>query len=293
MNYITKNLLYEKAFLIAPSGFINKNNLILAEKRLKVIKFQKIYYRKDILSHYLEYAGYYKRRAEEINEAYSSSADVIFAVIGGMGAIHTLPFLDYELINNSNKTLVGSSDVTILLNTIHQRTNARCIHGPNIGKNISLSKKSMISLINVLNKKSFIVNINEKDIFKFGNAEGIIVGGNLELLGRSLGTEFEINTDNKILFLEEYDMKSWRVFDILWQLKLAGKFDKVKGIILGYFTKCGNDISKYLIEFFKEFSYPLIINQPIGHSEPNLAIPVGEYCLINAQDKYWKIECKK
>ncbi len=84
-------------------------------------------------------------------------------------------------------------------------------------------------------------------------------------------------------------MKSWRIFDILWQLKLAGKFEDVKGIILGNFIKCGDDIGIYIREFFKDFKCPVIINQSIGHGEPNLAIPIGEECIIDTYNKYWGI----
>lgn len=281
--------LKKKAFLISPSGFSEENNLAIAKKRLGLMNFN-CDNRKDLLSRHLSYAGNYKRRADEINEAYASSVDVIFALFGGMGAVHTLQYLNYKLINKSNKVLIGFSDVTILLNSIYQKTGARCFHGMNIGTKDRLDKKTILSFLDALNKKDYSIRIKKEHIFKDGYSKGKIVGGNLELLGRSLGTEFEINTDDKIIFLEDYDMKSWRVFDILWQLKLSGKFNNVKGIILGYFTKCGKNIGKYLREFFKDFNCPIILNQPIGHQQPNITVPIGEKCIIDTKNKFWKIE---
>lgn len=282
----------KKAFLISPSGIGDKKNLNFAKKRLADLGFE-AFYRQDILSKHLSYAGDFKRRAKEINEAYSSDAEIIFAMIGGMGAIHILPYINYKKIKKSKKILVGLSDVTILLNSIYQKTDARCLHGPNIGKTHLFDKKTKDCLIDVINKKNYKVIFQEKDVFHQGKTEAQIVGGNVELLGRSLGTKFEVCTKGKIIFLEDYDMKSWRIFDILWQLKLAGKFRDIKGIILGYFVDCGKDINLYLKEFFKDFRCPILINQPIGHSEPNLTIPLGEKCVIDTEKKFWGIYFRK
>ena len=111
----------KKGFLIAHSGIVEKKNINLAEERLKKMGFSEVSYRKDIFLKHLDYAGDYKRRVLEINEAYSSNSDIIFAVRGGMGAVHVLHYLNYKLIKESSKILVGLSDVTILLNTINQK----------------------------------------------------------------------------------------------------------------------------------------------------------------------------
>lgn len=281
-----------KAFLISPSGFSELKNLKKAKKILKKLNFS-VEYKENVLSKYLFYAGNFKRRTEEINEAYSSSAEVIFSLIGGGGAVHTLNYLDFEKIKKSNKVLVGLSDITILLNAIYQKTGARCIHSMNIGKTHKFHRKTIKSFLDALYKKNYFIKIKENQILNQGYSQAKIVGGNLELLGRALGTGFDIDTKGKIVFIEDYDMKSWRIFDILWQLKLAGKFDDVKGIILGNFIKCGNDIGIYLREFFKDFKCSVIINQEIGHGEPNLAIPIGEECVIDTKNKYWGITFSK
>lgn len=280
---------YKKCFLIAPSGYIEQTNLDLAKKRLKELGFEEIIYRIDILSKYLSYAGDYVRRSREIDEAFESSADIVFVVLGGQGAIQVLPYINYDLIKNTNKLIVGLSDATILLNTIHRKTGTRCLHGPNIGKNHDLNKKTLDILIKAINRENYEIFFQDENILVKGITEGKIVGGNVELLGRSLGTPFEIETDNKIIFLEDYEMKSWRVFDILWQLKASGKFNNIRGVIIGQFVNCGKDIDDYLKEFFKDFDVPIIINQEIGHAEPNITIPIGEKCIIDTENKKWEI----
>jgi len=282
--------MYKKCFLIAPSGYVKQINIDLARKRLKELGFEKIIYKSNILSKYLSYAGDSVRRSNEINQAYSSDTDIISSIIGGQGAVHLLLNLDYDLIKKSKKIIIGFSDITILLNTIYQKTKTRCIHGPNLGKENEIDKLSLDILNKVINKENYQVSFLDKDILRKGVTKGKIVGGNIELLGRSLGTPYEVDTDDKIIFIEDYGIKSWRIFDILWQLKLAGKFDNIKGVILGHFVDCGENIGDYLLEFFKDFKCPVILNQPIGHKEPNFSIPLGEICIIDTIEKFWEIQ---
>ncbi len=278
-------------FLIAPSGNIDKKSLEISKKRSKKLGFSLINYRKDILSNHFDYAGDYKRRSKEINEAYDSiNYSIIVSVKGGMGALQILPYLNYRKIKKSNKILIGSSDITILLNAINKKTGSRCLHGPNLGNKDKFDNKTYNSLLDAINKKDYAISIKKKNILVKGTAKGSIVGGNLELVGRSLGTSFEIDTQNKILFLEDYEMKSWRVYDILWQLKLSGKFEKVRAVILGYFTECGKNIDSYLNDFFKDFKCPVIMHQPFGHEQPNITFPIGEKCILDTEKGFWKVK---
>ncbi|MEX0920310.1 MAG: LD-carboxypeptidase [Candidatus Pacearchaeota archaeon] len=284
---------FKRVFLVASSGNIDKSDLNRAKRRLNKLDFEEILHREDILDKHLSYAGNFLRRADELNDAYRVEDSLISSVKGGMGAIHLLPYLDYSLIKRSKNIFLGYSDVTLLLNSIYQRTGSRCLHGPNTGNKKEFDMKTINCLKDVIAKRNYRVTFNEADTLVKGAASSKIVGGNVELLGRSLGTMFEIDTKDKVVFLEDYKMRSWRVYDILCQLKLAGKFDHVRGVILGYFTECGEDIDTYLRDFFKNFKCPVVMNQPIGHSEPNLTIPIGETCVIDTEKGYWGIRFKK
>ncbi len=280
----------KSAFIIAPSGKISKEQLENALNNLKKFNF-KAKFLPNILDAFFYYAGSPNRRARELNLAYSDKEnEYIFCVRGGKGAIHIVSSLDYKVIKKTNKILIGYSDITLLLNAIYQKTGKRCLHGPNLGKrNTLFNKKTINCLFDAITKKDYSVKIKEKDVFIPGYVKAKIVGGNISLLERSLGTKFEIETKDKILFLEENDKKGRLIYDVLWQLKLAGKFSEVKGIILGHFTECDKDTKNYLLDFFKDFNCPVIINQPIGHAEPNLTIPIGETCIINTEKGYWGI----
>lgn len=280
----------KNVFLIAPSGYLSKEKFDNSIKNLKGWGFEKVKCLDSIKSKFYYYAGTSERRSKEVNTAYKNNeTEIVFCARGGMGTVQIIPLLDYGLIRKSGKILIGFSDATILLNSIYQETGLRCLHGPMPFKK-EYDKKTISCLFQVLNKKNYAVKIKDEDIFKKGFAKAKIVGGAIRVLTKSLGSKYEIQTSNKILFLEQNAWRGRDIYDALWQLKNAGKFDNVKGVILGYFTKCDTDVFNYLKDFFKDFTVPVIFNQPIGHKEPNLTIPIGEVCVINTVEKVWKIK---
>jgi muramoyltetrapeptide carboxypeptidase len=280
----------KNVFLISPSGHLSKEKFNNSLKNLKKWGFGRIKYLKSINSKFYYYAGDYERRYNEVNQAYKDEeTEIVFCARGGMGAVQLISFLDYNMIRKSGKVLIGFSDATILLNSIYQKTSLRCLHGP-MPCNKNYDRKTISCLHMALNKEDYSVRINEKDVFKEGFAKAKIVGGAIRVLVKSLGGEHEIQTSDKILFLEQNHWRGRDIYDALWQLKLAGKFKKVKGIILGYFTKCDEPVLNYLKDFFKDFKCPIIFNQPIGHKEPNLTIPIGEICIINTEKLSWQIK---
>lgn len=283
--------MYKSAFLIAPSFYCEQEDLDFAEDFLRRLGF-KSKRSLDILSKHGCYAGDFKRRWMEIDSAYKDKdSKYIFTVNGGAGAVQVIDSLDYPMIKKSGKVLVGFSDITILLNSIYKKTNARCIHGPNLNKRFGeFHRKTILSLIDALDKRKYKIKFLKKDILSEGVSKSKIVGGNLNLIERSLGTDFEIDTKGKIIFLEDVRIKEGYILDMLWQLKLAGKFEDVNGVILGSFKDCGDNVGFYLREFFKNFKCPVILNQPIGHVEPNISIPLGETCIINTKKLFWEIK---
>ena len=286
-----------KGYLIAPSGSITDKKLKTAKENVRKLGF-KCKNLKSITQKYLYYAGTPMRRTEEINKALADpDSNMIFPIKGGMGAVHILEGIDYHKVN-SPKTLIGFSDITILLLALYSRTDVRCIHGPNMATKGLFTRgpgmETVRYLQKVLNREDYRIDIKgNESIIVEGYANAEIIGGNTSLIGRTLGTPYEIDTKGKILFFEQLKGESSLMFDILWQLKLAGKFDSVKGVILGDFREASKDIDDYLREFFKDFRIPVIMNQKIGHINPNISIPYGETCVIDTKNKFWEIKFKK
>ena len=284
-----------KANLFTASWRVSEEDVKCAIENLKELGFEPML-QASLFDRYFGYAGTPQNRAQELNMCFENTdSSIIFGVMGGMGAVHTLKYLNYPIIKKSKKIIVGYSDITILLLAIHKYSKTvRCIHGPNIGQNILTQTRgrriSLKYLKKAIHKENFKIKVKRKNILiEKDEVKAPIYGGNLSLMVRTLGTPYEINTDGKILFIEQNIYTTQMIFDQLWQLKLAGKFDNIKGVISGNYRRAGKDLNEHLIEFFKDFDVPVILNQRIGHIHPNISIPLGEICVLNTQKGFWEI----
>jgi muramoyltetrapeptide carboxypeptidase len=123
-----------------------------------------------------------------------------------------------------------------------------------------------------------------------GKARGRIIGGNLSLIAALQGTPFEIITEDRLLFLEDVGEAPYRVDRMLQSLELAGKLDRLAGVVLGTFTRRENEdtsdetrtISEVLTEYFSGRSYPVLLGFPVGHHTCNATLPIGVLCELDA-----------
>ena len=128
---------------------------------------------------------------------------------------------------------------------------------------------------------------DDYSVVNAGKSEGEITGGNLSLIVASLGTEYEINTDGKILFIEEIGEHTYRVDRMLQQLRLAGKLKNIKGIIIGDFNKVNKEaiedmsLDDVFKENFKDLDIPIIEGVNSGHVRPFITIPIGANATID------------
>lgn len=239
-------------------------------------------------------------RAKDLNEMFKDDEiKGIFAIRGGYGASRILNMLDYTVIRNNPKIFVGYSDVSILHIVLNQKCNLITYHGPmpstELYKNLDSFTKDYF--INALFSSKPIGNLNNPSNIKTktlygGKANGPVIGGNLSLICSSLGTEYEIDTKDKILFLEEVAEEPYRIDRMLLQLKQAGKFKDAAGIVFGAFTNCNArepleslTITEILNELIVPEKKPSIYNVCCGHCLPTITLPLGAMANLNA-DKH-------
>lgn len=235
-------------------------------------------------------------RANDINKMFEDkSIKGIFAMRGGYGAPRILDKLDYDMIKKNPKVFAGYSDITALHNVFNQKCELITFHTPMPSTEIYKGVDEYT--LDYFNKNIFsdiplgvIKNPDGQDLKTLvtGEAEGILVGGNLSLVASSLGTPYEIDTRGKILFLEEIEEYPYKIDRMLVQLKLAGKFKEAAGIILGAWTNCEakeGDNSLTLMEVFEEIIIPenktTIYNLACGHCMPTISLPLGTKIKIN------------
>ena len=226
-------------------------------------------------------AGDDSLRASDIMEAFSDNEiKGIFAFRGGYGAQRILPLLDYKLIGNNPKIFAGYSDITALHTVINQICGFVTYHAPMAGTEVYKSDIDNYTIA------SFLGHVMENNlppevpytVILPGQAEGILTGGNLTLLASSLGTPYEIDTKNKILFIEEVQEEPYKVDRMLIQLKYAGKLNDCSAIMLGSFSpETTATLSQAIEEILIPLGKPLGANLPCGHILPTATLPMGAW----------------
>ena len=251
-------------------------------------------------------AGKGEKRAEWVNKMFADpEVDAIFCVRGGDGSSRIMEFLDVETIKSNPKIFVGFSDVTNMHLFLTQECDMVSFHGPMVSSNIvgefnEESKKSLYASLEADGEYEFENGEGfEIGVLKEGKAEGVLIGGNLSLLSASIGTPYEVDTKDKIIFIEEVGEDISKVEKWTYHLRNAGKFKDCRGVILGQFT---NIVCKEMPEYDELCVYkdalegldiPVLYNIQAGHGDPNMTLPMGALCKIDTSDRTVKFVAER
>lgn len=284
--------------IIAPSSPVSLEKLNQCQKVLEDMGY-KVKIGKSAYESVCGYmAGSAQLRAEDINSMFADkNIDAIFCIRGGYSSCTVMEYLNYDIIKNNPKIFVGYSDITSYNIAFNQKCDFVTYHGPMVSSN-------MISQYDDFTKKSFedALNMDEElelknpvgEEFKVlveGYAKGRITGGNMTLINPSIGTDYEIDTKGKILFLEEVEESVPKIEKMLYQLKYSGKFDDCAGVLIGDFSDCNNtydesyNVDCLMKDFFKDFKKPVMSNIKSGHCSPMSTIILGAVCTIDTEKK--------
>lgn len=284
----------DQVAIVAPSGGSNQQTIRRSDKTIRALGLQPIFF-KSCYSWDTVNRQSLVQRILDINEAfYDPSIKAIFSLKAGNGAWDVLERLDYRMIQNHPKIFIGFSDITAIHLTLNQKCGLVSFHGPLASSKIRNKKD-----INSYTKKSLDANLFQARpigrlsnppghslwCLKEGTAKGQLIGGNLTLIVRSLNTKYEINTTDKILFLEDMGESFAKLSEMLTLLKTHHKLQDCSGIILGTFIKCGGEVTdpkkretllkQLLLKTFNCFDKPIIANLYAGHNLPMLTLPLG------------------
>ena len=290
-NFLKKG---DSVALIAPAGHQPKDSIETVVKCISSYGLlPKVY-----PSCYMEYgylSGPDELRAKDINDAFNdSSIAAILCIRGGYGCHRLIEMIDWDIVKRSPKFLYGYSDITALHSELSKRCGFVSWHTPMPGT-------EWISGLDEFTKKSlnhalfgpypdFIANEENHplNIISHGESEGILSGGNLTLLAATLGTPYEIDTREKILFIEDVHETPRNIDRKLLQMSHSGKFHDCKGIIIGIFAHCDAPIDHPTLtldeifnEFFCKMKIPVISKLQCGHMLPTLSLPLGVKVGIN------------
>lgn len=285
--------------VIAPASPTTEENVKTAYHKLEEMGF-KVKMGKSPYEKYGYLSGKDNVRAEDINEMFKDKEiNGIICMRGGYGTPRILDLIDYEAIRDNPKVFVGYSDITALHIAFTQISNLVTYHGPMVSSDIigSFSDFSRDNLYKAIMGTEAIGTISNplgEDIVTIngGIAEGTIIGGNLSLIVDTIGTPYEIDVKDKILFIEEVGEEPYNIDRMLNQLRLSGKLQEASGIILGDFNNCVSDkhdenltLEQVIEDHIKPVGKPTIYNLQAGHCEPMITLPFGVKARLDADKK--------
>jgi muramoyltetrapeptide carboxypeptidase len=279
--------------IIAPASNIKRESLEAGCEALRKLGY-KPFYLASILEKDLYFAGSAKRRAEELNEMFAR--DDIRAIIcarGGYGANYLLETLNLEIIKANPKIFIGYSDITTLLTYILDSTGLVTFHGPMVAKDFDHADgvdldSWQAALTGAAEWELNLATESGAKPLLPGSAQGILYGGCLSMLAASLGTPYEIHTADTILFIEDVAAKPYQIDRMLMQLKLAGKFAGVRGIIFGEMLDCVQTkdqdytLEEIVLRVVGDMGVPVAYELRSGHvSRRNITLPLGVRAALN------------
>lgn len=273
----------DNVYIVSPSYLIKKKRDFTAGiKQLSKLGF-------NVLNpHFPTVLPSPQEKAHQIHRAYADAGtDMVLALRGGYSAMKSLPFIDFDLIKKHPKIIAGFSDLTALLNPIYERTGMVTLHAPMV---INLNAPTAFTVDSFMNA---VKGYPERDLFKgapvqvyrHGTGAGILKGGNLITLTALIDTQWEMETENAILFLEDVDEKLHQVDRYLTQWILAGKLKGVRGIVLGDFRGIKSRQVYHILASQMDLHCPVVHCPHIGHVADKITMPVGAEVELDTRKK--------
>jgi muramoyltetrapeptide carboxypeptidase len=248
-------------------------------------------------------AGQDQDRAEDVNQFFADpEVAMLLPIRGGWGSSRTLPYLDYDLIRQNPKILVGFSDITALILGVSAQSGLVTFHGPNGLSGWRTAQTDFFRRVLFNAERVTFENLVDGDDgdrlmqtrFRLqtitpGRARGKLIGGNLSVISGIVGSPYMPDLEGAILFLEDIGENIYRIDRMITHLKLAGVFDRLSGLIFGQCTNCTPDesygsltLEEVLWGHIQPLGIPAWYGATIGHLETILTLPIGLEVAIDA-----------
>ncbi len=271
--------------IVAPASNVKRADLDAGCDALRSAGYRP-FYLDSILEQDLYFAGSAERRARELEQMFvRDDVRAIVCARGGYGANYLLRELDLEIVKAHPKIFVGYSDITTLLTWFHDAAGLVTFHGPMVAKDWAHAGG-----VDLASWQAAVSGAEPWDValgaevsgLADGEGEGVLYGGCLSILVASLGTPWEIKTDGTILFLEDLAAKPYQIDRMLMQLKLAGHFNGVRGIVFGEMLDCVQSANQnYTLQevatrIVGDLGVPIAFGVRSGHvTSGNITLPFG------------------
>ena len=272
--------------IIAPSGVLNNRNQAIENAKKLIVEWGLVpIIGKNIYKKNYHFAGNDKERFDDLQWAFDhKNIKAIWCARGGYGSIRIVDELNFDQFKKYPKWLIGYSDITVLHNKLNN-LGFETIHGMmavNMEENQKEINESIESLKNCLFGELKSYHINNNKYNRIGKSSGILVGGNLTLLVAQLGSRSEIDTKDKILFIEEIGEYKYHIDRMLQSLKRAGFFDNCNGVLIGDMSEIkinspswGSSVNELIYDVLKPYKFPISFGIQSGHLKHNESLIFG------------------
>ena len=272
--------------LVAPAGILkpSRKAVVLQAKKLAESWGLHFILGENVFNQGNHFAGSDKERASDFQKALDNpNIKAIWAARGGYGSVRILDKLDFTKFKQHPKWIIGYSDITAFHNHIHN-LGVETLHAM-MATSLEEKPEEIIETIasfkSALFGEDISYTIPSSKHNKKGEVSGQLVGGNLAILASMLGSKSQLNTDGKILFIEEIGEYKYSIDRMFQSLKRAGYFDNLKGVIIGDMslikknsTKWGSSIERLILDVLPK-DIPILFDFPAGHEPDNRALIFG------------------
>jgi muramoyltetrapeptide carboxypeptidase len=246
---------------------------------------------KSVKSTYFNFAGTDEIRQRDFQQMLDNQAiKAIFSARGGYGSARIIDKIDFTNYSKNPKWVVGFSDITEVLNKI-QTLGFQSLHAP-MPKTFMKDSGSLNTLEALLFGKKIDYKIPPNPLNRLGEGRGLITGGNLCLLAHDIGTSSDVDTDGKILFIEDIGEYFYTIDRMMVHLKRAGKLKNLAGLIVGTFSSMkendepfGKTVYEIIAEHISEYNFPVSYGFPVGHESMNWSIPCGRMATLSIDNQ--------
>ena len=280
----------DKIGIISPARKITLNELDPAIKTIESWEL-KVELGSNLFEVDNQFSGTIEQRSTDLQTMIDDdSIKAILCARGGYGTVQIIDNIDFSKLKNKPKWIVGYSDVTVL----HSHLNKLGIASLHATMPINFktnAKESLASLKNGLFGNENNILCGPHTFNKFGKVEAEVVGGNLSILYSLLGSNSDVDTDGKILFIEDLDEYMYHVDRMMMNLKRNGKLKNLKALIIGEMSDMndntipfGKTAEEIILEYIKEFDFPVCFNFPAGHLDDNRTLVFGKECTLEINE---------
>lgn len=276
--------------ITCPAGYITAEEIEASVIQMKSWGFN-VVIGKTVGARDFTFGGTDQERLQDFQQMLDDpTIKAIMCARGGYGAVRIVDQLDFSTYKSLPKWIIGFSDITILHCHINSNYHVATIHSKmcnSFPSNWATAEPIQIETINSIQhalkgQRMEYVAMYSRDN-RLGTAYGELIGGNLRCIENLAGSKSEIETEGKILFLEDTGEELYSIDRMFYNLKRSGKLNKLKGLIVGGFKLKGNgaddnfgrSLVDIVVDKVSEYDYPVCFNFPVGHQKANFALKCG------------------